>query len=109
MNCSGRNVKGCNGTFFFSPFATEESLLRCVGLSGSLLALLDGGLNAELGLIRLKADFRGINAEPPGGLPTLLEGLPLVSEEPHPSEDKFFLACGLEIRTGGLGIVAFFR
>lgn len=102
-------MKGCSGTFFFAHFPAEGSLLRWVGLSGSLLALFEGGLNAELGLIKLKADLRGINAEPPGGLPTLLEGLPLVSEEPHPSDDRFFLGCRLEIRTGGLGMVAFFK
>lgn len=87
----------------------EGNLLRCVGLSGSLLPLLDGGLNAEVGLRGLKADFGGLNAELPGGLPMVLGGLPLVSEEPHHSEEMLFLGCGLTMRTGGLGIVAFFK
>lgn len=87
----------------------EGNLLRCVGLSGSLLPLLDGGLNADVGLSGLKADFGGLKADVPGGLPTVLGGLPLVSEEPHQSEDLLFLGCGFTMRTGGLGIVAFFR
>lgn len=84
-------------------------MLRCVGLSGSLLLLLEGGLNAEVGLRGLKADFGGLKAELPGGLPTVLGGLPLVSEEPHQSEEMLFFGCGLTMRTGGLGIVAFFK
>lgn len=87
----------------------EGNLLRCVGLSGSLLLLLDGGLNAEVGLRGLKADFGGLKAELPGGLPMVLGGLPLVSEEPHHSDEMLFLGCGLTMRTGGLGIVAFFK
>lgn len=86
-------------------------MLRWVGLSGSLLLLLfaDGWLNAECGLRGWKADFGGLNAELPGGLPMVLGGLPLVSEPPHQSVEVLFLGCGLLIRTGGLGIVAFFR
>lgn len=88
----------------------EGNLLRCVGLSGSLLLLLlDGGLNAEVGLRALKADFGGLNAELPGGLPMVLGGLPLVSEDAPQSDEMLFLGCGLTIRTGGLGIVAFFK
>lgn len=89
----------------------EGNLLRCVGLSGSLLLLLwaDGGLKAEVGLRGWKADFGGLKAELPGGLPIVLGGLPLVSEEPHQSVEVLFLGWGLLISTGGLGIVAFFR
>lgn len=88
----------------------QGNLLRCVGLSGSLLLLLlDGGLKADVGLRGLKADFGGLKAELPGGLPIVLGGLPLVSDEPHHSEEVLFLGCGLTIRTGGLGMVAFFK
>lgn len=88
----------------------QGNLLRCVGLSGSLLLLLlNGGLNADVGFRGLKADFGGLKAELPGGLPIVLGGLPLVSDEPHHSEEVLFLGCGLTIRTGGLGIVAFFK
>lgn len=81
-----------------------------MGLSGSLLLLLlEGGLKAELGLRALKADFGGLKAELPGGLPTVLGGLPLVSEEPHQSDERLFLGWGFTMRTGGLGIVAFFK
>lgn len=87
-------------------------MLRCVGLSGSLLLLslllLESGLKADLGFRGLKADFGGLKAEVPGGLPTVLGGLPLVSEPPHQSDERF-LDFGLEICTGGLGIVAFFK
>lgn len=88
----------------------QGNLPRCVGLSGSLLLLLlDGGLKADVGFSGLKADFGGLKAELPGGLPIVLGGLPLVSDEPHHSEEVLFLGCGLTIRTGGLGIVAFFK
>lgn len=88
----------------------DGNLPRCVGLSGSLLLLLlEGGLNADVWLGGLNADFGGLKAELPGGLPMVLGGLPLVSEEPHHSDEMLFLGCGLTMRTGGLGIVAFFR
>lgn len=104
-------MNGCSWTFFFRicPIPIEGNLLRCVGLSGSLLLLFEGGLNAEVGLSLLKADFGGLKAELPGGLPMVLGGLPLVSDEPPQSDEILFLGCGLTMRTGGLGIVAFFR
>lgn len=107
--CSGRKENGCSWTFFFRscPIPIDGNLPRCVGLSGSLPP--DGGLKAEVGLRALKADFGGLKAEPPGGLPIVLGGLPLVSEEPPQSDDTLFLGCGLTMSTGGLGIVAFLR
>lgn len=109
--CSGLKLNGCSWTFFFRicPIPIEGNLLRCVGLSGSLLLLFEGGLNAEVGLRGLKADFGGLKAEWPGGLPMVLGGLPLVSEDPHQSEELLFLGCGFTMRTGGLGMVAFFK
>lgn len=79
-----------------------EGNLLCWGLSGSTLPLMDGGLNADDGLRGLKADLGGEKAEPPGGLPKILGGL-----SPRLEED--FFGWGSTMRTGGLGIVAFFK
>lgn len=71
---------------------------------------MDGGLNADDGLRGLKADLGGEKAEPPGGLPKVLGGLQLVSD-PHqsPELEEDFFGWGLTMRTGGLGMVAFFK
>lgn len=52
----------------------------------------------------------GEKAEPPGGLPKVLGGLQLVSD-PHqsPELEEDFFGWGLTMRTGGLGMVAFFK
>lgn len=79
LNGGNWKLKGC--TFFFKicPIPIEGNLLRCWGLSGSSLAPLLGGLPLE----SVELDQ------------SVVEGL--------------FLGWGLTIRTGGLGMVAFFK